>query len=279
MLNCTFLHIRQLGAAREAELWREGILSHDDLVGHETGARLEERWGWYEPTRKALAEGDPEYILAGLPTREHFRAALTYPAETVFLDIETTGLSPDYEDITIVGWSLGGRFGVIVVGRDDPRKLFDDLARAKALCTFNGKSFDMRFIMSRWPETKVPAAHADLRHVARRAGYAGGQKRIEEEIGLERDTGVSNGEDAVRLWWEYRDRGRPAARRREALRELINYNHLDVEGMKHVFEAAVARFSRDGTLPRGIDFGGRFSSLVQEPFTDPETFPFSLETF
>src|SRR5208282_3397125 len=64
-------------------------------------------------------------------------AALEEPNRVLFLDVETTGLSRYYDDVTLVGWLLDGVYRVYVAG-DDPEFLLSDLRSASALVTFNG---------------------------------------------------------------------------------------------------------------------------------------------
>jgi hypothetical protein len=46
-----------------------------------------------EASRIALKRRNFDFFAERLPRREHYRIALTDPRSTVFLDIETTGLS------------------------------------------------------------------------------------------------------------------------------------------------------------------------------------------
>ena len=59
----------------------------------------------------------------------------------------------------------------------------------------------------------------------------GGQKKIEQEIGFQRNGILQNldGEKAPLLWFKYKSGDV------KALKELIEYNHSDVEGMKWIF--------------------------------------------
>ena len=72
-------------------------------------------------------------------------SALADSTRVVFLDVETTGLSWYYDDITIVGWMRGGRYDFHIAG-EYPTRLADALRHAAALVTFNGTLFDLRFL-------------------------------------------------------------------------------------------------------------------------------------
>jgi uncharacterized protein YprB with RNaseH-like and TPR domain len=79
----------------------------------------------------------------------------------VFLDVETTGLSWYYDDLTLVGWARNGAYKVHVAG-DDPTDLLATLADARALVTFNGTLFDLKFLKKTFGEIPLPSVHIDL---------------------------------------------------------------------------------------------------------------------
>ena len=154
----------------------------------------------------------------------------------MFLDIETTGLSHYYDDITVIGWSFGGHTKTLLKGQD-PKSFHDDVARAKALVTFNGIRFDTRFIARDFPDTVFPEIHIDLRYLCRRVGLKGGQKAIENalNINLRGDLTSMGGAEAVLLWHRY-VRGDL-----KALRKLIRYNRIDVAAMGQIFDEVIVR--------------------------------------
>ncbi len=149
----------------------------------------------------------------------------------MFLDIESTGLSRYYDQVTLVGWSAGSRYEVLIDPRET-KQLDRELRALPILITFNGTLFDLPFLSCRFQTDWSAVTHVDLRYLARRAGLIGGQKNIEVAIGLERDAQLNgmSGAEAVGLWFDYKegDLG--------ALRKLVRYNHADIEGMKSIFE-------------------------------------------
>ena len=166
----------------------------------------------------------------------HLQAALGDARRVMFLDIETTGLSRYYDELTLVGWLLDGSYQVHVSG-DDDESLRSSLRAASALVTFNGSLFDLAFLAKSFPELSLPKAHADLRFLARRVGLTGGQKTIERELGIRVRTGVEDldGAQAVLLWHRYlRGDG-------ESLRRLIDYNRCDVIAMRHILDEVLER--------------------------------------
>ena len=65
-----------------------------------------------------------------------------------------------------------------------------------------------------------------------------------------------DGAQAVILWYEY------ISRRTDAGRQLVRYNHADVEGMKGVFDATVARMAEPGESPLPCPTPTRFADVT-----------------
>jgi len=205
-------------------------------------------------SKEALDKEDADYFALSLPKQEHYRIALSFPSKTLFLDIETTGLSRYYDSITLVGWSTGREYNAYIKG-DDPEPLRKALAEAKAIVTFNGSLFDVPFLREEFPELRMPAAHVDLRFLAKRVGLVGGQKEVESTVGLHRPGVLSSlrGEAAPLLWHRYR-RGDL-----ESLRLLLSYNHADIEGMKFILDTVIERLVELDQLPKHVSERHHFS--------------------
>ncbi len=151
----------------------------------------------------------------------------------IFLDIETTGISHAWNDVTVIGAYDGRETKVFVKGRN----LWDFPGYARKysmLVTYNGRQFDVPFLKAKFSGLKLPAAHIDLRFVTHRLGLTGGLKEVERRLGLDREGELRDvdGFMAVKLWHEYR-RGN-----RAALDTLIRYNLEDVVGLKAIIERA-----------------------------------------
>jgi uncharacterized protein YprB with RNaseH-like and TPR domain/predicted nuclease with RNAse H fold/dephospho-CoA kinase len=261
MLTFTFRHFKGIGAKTERELWRSGVSSWADFeLRH--GVQLSmfslesedkdlvQVWD----SKRAFNEEDADYFARGLPKQEHYRIALSFPSKTMFLDIETTGLSRYYDTITLVGWSVGGEYNVYMKG-DDPEPLRRALSDAKAIVTFNGSLFDVPFLNYEFSDLHIPAAHVDLRFLARRVGLVGGQKEVETTVGLQRPGVLSEmrGEAAPLLWHKYR-RGDL-----DSLKLLISYNYADVQGMKFVLDTVVERLLEVDQFPKQFGKPHRFA--------------------
>lgn len=178
--------------------------------------------------------------------REKLALCSEYPERVLFLDIETTGLSHYYDEITIVGWSLGGQSGTFVKGQN-PKSLFKAVDASVAIVTFNGIRFDQRFLKQEFPEINIPTVHIDLMYLCRRVGLTGGQKAIELELGVEfrGDLEGVDGFAAVLLWHRYL-RGDL-----EALKLLIAYNRADIAAMGSLLDNAIDRLGYQPDLISG----------------------------
>lgn len=249
MLVHTFQHLKGISPKKELSLWYSGIISWEDLESRENRQLpLFKDNGWNNSSlylsKKALEKGDTNYFARLLPSQEYYRIALTFPEKTLFLDIETTGLSKYYDTITLVGWSLGSEYNVFIKG-DKDKAFRETISKAKAIVTFNGSLFDLPFLRKEFPDLSIPMCHIDLRFLSRRVGLSGGQKEIERLIGIKRPKSISNvkGETAALLWYKYRWGDL------SALRQLISYNHADIEGMKIIYDKVVGRLFEKKQFP------------------------------
>jgi uncharacterized protein YprB with RNaseH-like and TPR domain len=149
-----------------------------------------------------------------------------------YLDIETTykqaisivGIyRPDVGTVQLMG---GGVSDV---------NLYRALEGVTTIVTFNGTCFDLPVIRKRLlSDLKGEFEHCDLMYVCRRQGLRGGLKKIEEQLGIARDTAGISGWDAPRLWHRYE-----YYNDRSALATLLHYNREDVVNLA-LLEAVVA---------------------------------------
>ncbi len=252
MLKSTFLHLQGIGKKTERELWRKGIITWEQYLSKSLRqpslfADVPEKEHILTTSFLAHQCGDMGFFAGTLPTSEYFRVLLDCPEEVLFLDIETTGLSLYYDIITVVGWSIGLNYGVYINGGDEVA-FREALARAKAIVTFNGIMFDIKFINKHFDNPHIPEVHLDLRFFTRRVGLSGGQKKIEEQLGFKRKHNIEgmHGEAAPILWHKYR-RGN-----QDAMKRLIEYNHADIEGMKFILDKAILLHYKKEKYPNSV---------------------------
>jgi hypothetical protein len=230
MLRHTFLHVPGVGEKRERELWSRGFTDWAAFRGgHPEGA-------WRELILDHL---DEDKAARALPTREAWRLAGTFPGRTLFLDIETTGLSFEGDSVTCVGVSDGERVDAFVRG-DNLSRFPEALDGVELLVTYNGASFDLPVLRNAFPHVNFDRfRHIDLRFPLRRLGVTGGLKGAERILGIERPEELEgvDGFMAVLLWREHRA-GNPAA-----LGTLLRYCLEDVVNLKPLLAIAYNRLT------------------------------------
>ena len=149
-----------------------------------------------------------------------------------YLDIETTGLSCQYAEITVIGiYLVNGADSRLVqlvgneVNADNLLRVVDGVTR---VYTYNGSRFDLPFIR-RWlgVDLEAMAEHRDLMYDCWRRDFYGGLKAVEQQIGIPRQLRGIGGWDAVLLWERYQRYGDE-----NALALLLEYNREDVTNLK-----------------------------------------------
>jgi len=154
------------------------------------------------------------------------------PYVEAYLDIETTGLSPWYCEITVVGIHLcNGEDieSIQLVGEDvTADNLLKVLQGVDVIYTYNGSRFDLPFIYCRLGVNLARLfIHRDLMYDCWRNNLYGGFKAVERQLGIYRKLTEINGYEAVRLWWRYIDYFDL-----DALNTLLEYNREDVLNLK-----------------------------------------------
>ena len=149
-----------------------------------------------------------------------------------YLDIETTGLSCQYADITVVGiYLVNGRKSRLVqlVGREVTKdNLLDSIKGVDKIYTYNGSRFDLPFIHGSLGINLADIFyHHDLMYDCWRCNLRGGFKAVEQQLGIPQKLQGITGLDAVLLWQRYQYYGD-----QEALATLLKYNEEDVMNLK-----------------------------------------------
>jgi uncharacterized protein YprB with RNaseH-like and TPR domain len=149
-----------------------------------------------------------------------------------YLDIETTGLSRQYADITVIGiYLVNGRESRLVqlVGGEVTRdNLLVSIEGVDKIYTYNGSRFDLPFIHgSLGIDLADVFHHHDLMYDCWRCNLKGGFKAVEQQLGIPRQLKGIDGFDAIKLWWRYLEYDD-----QNALSTLLQYNKEDVTNLK-----------------------------------------------
>ena len=153
-----------------------------------------------------------------------------------YLDIETTGLSRQYHEITVVGIHLcsesESRFVQLVGMEITDDSVLEALNGVSIIYTYHGKGFDLPFIHSKLGVNLADLfEHHDLMYDCWRNNLYGGFKAVERQLRIERKLQEVDGYQAVRLWWRYADYFDL-----DALNTLLEYNKEDVMNLKTLKE-------------------------------------------
>ncbi len=234
MLENTFIHLPDFGPRRERRLWSSGVSGWEEFL-ERFGSSPYHKYhcSLIASSRFALRTKDPEFFADHLPSGETWRAFPCF-SRIAYLDIETTGLAPETDHLTVVGVYDGEKVHSYVHGQNLDQ-LEHDIAGYDMVVTFNGSMFDIPFLKKSMRGAKIPRLHVDLRFVLASLGVRGGLKKIEEKFGFGREGDLKGmtGYDAVLLWQAYRKRGD-----RAALDRLVRYNAADISNLKALLEWA-----------------------------------------
>ncbi len=243
MLEATFLHLPGVTQEIERKLWEAGIHSWQEFVARYQGGSLPfaVRPDWLALVQQSitqLAKGNIKFFAHSLPPSEHWRLYGSFRSQTVFLDIETTGLS-DKDRVTVVGLYHNNRYEPFVDGMN-LEQVPVVLRNFSILVTFNGYDFDIPFLRRVFPFLPLPPVHLDVQNLLKRLGIRGSQKAIEERLGFVRKEEVRGmtGIDAVTLWEAYL-RGEV-----KALQRLLEYNREDVSKLNDLMDYAYRELCR-----------------------------------
>jgi hypothetical protein len=158
------------------------------------------------------------------------------PYTEAYLDIETTGLSPTFGEITVVGIHISSgadtRFVQLVGGDITTANILEALKGVSTIYTYNGSRFDLPFIFSRLGTDLAGLfQHCDLMYHCWQNNLYGGLKSVERQLGIPRRLRDVNGYQAIKLWWRYVNDYDQAA-----LATLLAYNKEDVINLKGLKE-------------------------------------------
>lgn len=152
-----------------------------------------------------------------------------------YMDIETTGLSPARNHITLIGLHSPESTN-IYIDKYNHKRACEDIEACKYLVTFNGNKFDIPFIDKHYG-LKQEFKSIDLMYLFWQLGYKGGLKKIERALGLSRMKEVAgmDGSEAITLWHRYKQGDQ------DSLKRLINYNIEDIVNLEVLFDFVLQR--------------------------------------
>ncbi|MFA5423992.1 MAG: ribonuclease H-like domain-containing protein [Phycisphaerae bacterium] len=151
-----------------------------------------------------------------------------------YIDIETSGWSSNYCDITVVGIGVqrGGKISIVQIVGDDicESRLTEVLEGVERIYSFNGSRFDLPFIKRRLNvDIRKMVEHKDLMYDCWKRNLKGGLKAVERRLGIKREHAEIDGFMAVRLWWRYCNDNDL-----DALDKLLLYNRQDVANLEEL---------------------------------------------
>lgn len=231
MITSTFCHIEGIGEATEQKIWDAGILNWDDFLASNdiplSSNKIKTIKNGIDFSKEALKSRDHEYFSFTLPSKLHWRIFGEFKYSVAYLDIETTGLSPEYNEITTCAIYDGSEIKYYING-DNLDQFIKDINNYSVIVTYNGKGFDIPFI-EHYFGIQLQNSHIDLRYILASLGYSGGLKGCEKQFGLSRnDLEGIDGRLAVYLWDEYKKGDK------NALDTLLAYNIEDVVNLEHL---------------------------------------------
>lgn len=254
MLTSSFIFAKGLTEELERALWAKGLVSWEILrqypeeaasvLGASRAQKLVEQ---VVEAQAAFDKGDHAWFKAAWPEREQWRLWKGWATleQTAFVDIETTGLTPGYDQITVIGLADGARSIAYVAGRpqpgDEPLEKFREAIRPyRLLVTYNGTSFDLPFIEKSFREAnfRFEQPHIDVMLPARAIGLQGGLKDMEKQVGITRPADIKDvrGAEAIQLWGQWKNTGDLAA-----YRKLTTYCKADCVNLKDFTEVVYQR--------------------------------------
>ena len=264
MLHTCFIHLPGVGPGFANKLAQAGVNTWEDALCMPLpcgGKKAEVFLAGVRESCERLEAGDISWFSKALPPAEQWRLFGHCKGRAAYVDIETTGLSWDRDNITTIALYDGKRVRTYVQGIN-LEAFADDILDFSLLVTWNGRGFDAPILRRslRIPlDTGDNMGHLDLLPVFRALDLRGGLKRVEKALGINRDDldGV-DGWAAVRLWNAYQRGNDP-----RVLETLLAYNAADVLTLEYLAAYAVMRHTGLSLEEQGVPE----ARLDKNPFT------------
>lgn len=250
MLRNSFIFIPGIGKQTELKLWEHGISTWADLLDDSSraptnGIAEEELQVHLTNAIDALGCQQASYFATNLPRSEFWRLYPDFIDKTLYLDIETTGLSKVYNKTTVVTTYDGEEINFFIRGSnlDD---LVSHIDNYQLLITFNGKWFDIPFLKEDLADfTDEPPVHLDLRPISQSMGLKGGLKEVEKQLGIKRPEPIRDvgGREATELWSQFIHGDD------DALEMLLQYNIFDTVNLEAILLEYIEEQLNDLKIP------------------------------
>ena len=265
MLNRSFIFAKSMTEELERALWGKGLTTWElvrkhtgdaaEVMGQARALKLVEAIG---EAQAAVARKDTAWFKANWPERELWRLWAGYSElpRIALVDIETTGLTPGYDQITVIGLADGAGAKVFVAGRplgtDEVLDRFREAIKGYDLVvTFNGANFDIPFIEKHFRDShfRFEQPHLDLLWPARSLGLNGGLKDMEKQIGILRAADIKEmrGLEAIQLWgaWKNGDHAAYARLTTYCKADCVNLREFADHVYKKKWEKTYAPYAKE----------------------------------
>ncbi len=230
-MNCplfnSFTFVKGIGLKTETTLRELGINCWNDVIKKQRPELFPKQkwhalWNGVKSVIGALKILDVSQLTSLIPKVQHWKMIPNFIDRIAYLDIETTGLSPQYSYITTIAVYDGKRVHDFVKG-DNLNDFPKFISKFPAIVTFYGKAFDIPFIKQEMG-IDFNQIHFDVCFLLRGLGIKGGLKRIEKRFGISRGSLEDlDGYTAVLLWKKFKK-----SQKKEYLETLLAYNNEDV---------------------------------------------------
>ncbi len=211
----------------------EQVNDWNDFIGKNVKGISKLRKFFYDQkvreAKQALLNDDLGFFNKNFKNKDLLFLYKYYRDETCFLDIE---INRGREDIVLVGVDDGYEIKQFLKGFNlEKNILFDYLSRFKVIVTYNGAAFDIP-LLKKYFNFKLNFIHIDLKPICLSFGFKGGLKKIEKELGIERNLcyDVKHG-DPCKLYRVFM-----ITRDEYYLDLLLRYNEEDCQNLKKIIE-------------------------------------------
>ena len=160
----------------------------------------------------------------------------------LYVDIETTGLSPTNDEITIIGLLCNGEFQQFIEHINLKAYYVDEfimMHEPTEVVGYNSNKFDIPFMESFGVETLSNLKQTDLMYQCHSLNLKGGLKAVEKILGIERKYEPLNFFQQKALWKKWINNNDWSA-----LDRLLAYNREDVINLPSVEEKLKQRLGK-----------------------------------